>query len=903
MTKNKLFLVDALAMIYRAHFAFLKNPRVNSKGQNISAIFGFMNSLLEILEKEKPSHIAVAFDSYEPTARSESYTDYKANRDKQPEDITFAIPVIKQILTAMNIPVLELAGYEADDLIATISEQVPPESFNVYMFTPDKDYAQLVRDHVFLYKPGNKDKGNEIWDTARVLKEFNIKRIDQVIEIQGLMGDAVDNIPGIPGVGPKTAQQLIAEYDHIENLLQNKDKLKGKLKELVGQYGEQALMSRELARLLRDAPLTFDEASCKLQEWNSEQLEAVFAELEFKALSKRMLGKETVKQVVPVEGQLSFTFDNTSRLQESEILTVSIADFTEEQLQNIKSNIEKAGRISFSFSHDLNDPYQCRIQAFAFSYSGKESYTIAFGKEESKTQHFFHHFKQILENQTLKKYGYNLKFAYLALKKYNIQLAGPLMDAEIMHYIIDPESSHEYNRLCETYLQKSIPVQNTLFNVESINVLAAKAIYNLELGEVLMQKIEAQGMKELYDQIEGPLIEVLANMEYAGVRINEDELAVMSKQMREEMDLLEKKVFLLSGISFNINSPQQLGHVLFDKLHLDPNAKKTKKGGQYSTNEEVLQKLAEKHEIARVMLEYRGLQKLKSTYIDALPLMVNKSSGMIHTSYEQAVTSTGRLSSKNPNLQNIPVRTDRGRQIRKAFIAREHNRKIISADYSQIELRVIAHMSEDTNMMVAFRNNIDIHTATAARVFKVTLDQVSPEMRRKAKEVNFGIIYGISAWGLSQRLNISRTEATEIIDQYYHSYPDILAYIQFCIDKARKTFYAETLFKRRRYLRDINSRNAMQRSFAERNAINAPVQGSAADIIKIAMIRINQHIKEEKLNSRMIMQVHDELVFDVVHDEIDIMTKLIRSGMENAAALKVPLIVDMGIADNWLDAH
>ena len=904
MTKKKLFLIDAMALIYRAHFAFIKNPRINSKGFNTSAIFGFMNSLLEILEREKPTHIAVAFDSHEAGVRTESFSEYKANRDKQPEDISMSIPLIRNILEAMQIRVIEIPGYEADDIIATITEQVSPDSFEVFMFTPDKDYAQLVKEHVFLYKPGSRGNADEIWNIERVLKEFEIKRVDQVIEIQGLMGDAVDNIPGIPGIGPKTARQLISDFDHIENLLQNTDKLKGKIKEQVGKYGQQAIMSRELARLIKDVPVAFYEEEFKLKNnWQMDVLEAIFADLEFRALGKRLLGKEPDTKASSSEGQLSFDFGENVKTDDIIIENFEETEIKDLNIAKMKEEILRGGRFAIAFAFNHNDPYYAQINAVSVAVSNTEVYTLSFKNDEHRCQLFLGEFKDVLESKELKKYGYDLKFAGIVLRRYGIKLRAQLNDSLIMHYIIDPESSHDYSRICETYLGKRVREEVSLFGSNSADSMGEKAINYLMLGDILMEKIESLGMKALHDAIESPLIEVLIDMEYTGVRINEGALGLMSKELGEELSVLEKEIITLAGISFNVNSPQQLGNVLFERLQLDPKAKKTKKGGQFSTSEDVLQKLAEKHSIAKIVLEYRVMQKLRSTYLEALPQLINKETGMIHTTYDQANTATGRLSSRNPNLQNIPIRTERGRLVREAFIPREHDSIIVSADYSQIELRVVAHMSEDENMIEAFRNNLDIHTATAARVFRVGIEDVTADMRRKAKEVNFGIIYGISSWGLSQRLNIPKNEAAIIIDQYYKSYPGVLAFIQICIDKARQNLYAETLLKRRRYLRDINSRNAMQRAFAERNAINAPVQGSAADIIKIAMINIHEDIKARNLKSVMIMQVHDELVFDVKKDEVEVLTALIKDKMENAIAMKVPLVVELGKGGNWLEAH
>ncbi|HPD66161.1 MAG TPA: DNA polymerase I [Bacteroidia bacterium] len=889
--KKKIFLIDSLALIYRAHFAFINNPRINSKGQNTSAIFGFVNSLLEIIEKEKPTHIAAAFDSYEPTVRHEDFTAYKANRDKQPEDITFAIPVIKQILQAMNIAVLEMPGYEADDIIATLVKQADRVNSRVYMVTPDKDYSQLVDDHIFIYKPGRGSKEVEIWDTQRVLKEFGIEKVEQVIDIQSLTGDAVDNIPGVPGIGPKTAQSLINQYGSLENLLAHTHELKGKIKENLETYAEQARISYQLAKLMTDAPVILDEKAFAVKEWDKSRLEEIFGELEFKNLSRRMLGKEPEiksKEGIEVQGDLFTTYPNHQSPSMIQIIHVHTGD---KETEHIRFLLKKSKFLSLAIQYTDDKLFTSEIKAFAVSFNQEKAYLFDY-QEETKEM-----LQEILSAQDITLIAYDFKKDIMLLKSNGLEFNGFLFDNLIAHYLIDSESSHDFNRLCENYLHHQF-----VSGSHPADDPGQFAFLNIKLYELFSKEIEEK-YHHLFHSIEIPLVSVLAEMEYHGVKISSEILAALSAELQNELKALEEKVFRLCGMSFNLNSPQQLGHVLFNVLKLDPDAKKTKKSGQFSTNEEVLTRLAEKHEIAGVILEYREIQKLKSTYSDALPGLVNPVSGMIHTSYEQAVASTGRLSSRNPNLQNIPVRTERGRLIRKAFIPRQPERLILSADYSQIELRVVAHVSNDEAMIEAFRTGKDIHTSTAAKVFGVKSEEVNSDMRRKAKEVNFGIIYGISSWGLAQRLGISKKEASEIIDNYFKSFPGIKNYMQESIEKARKSGYAETLFGRRRYLRDINSVNAMQRAFAERNAINAPVQGTAADIIKLAMIKIHDTFKKEKLKSLMIMQVHDELVFDVIQDEYEVVTELVREGMENVVRLKVPLIVDIGKGMNWLDAH
>jgi len=892
---KRVFLVDALALIYRAHYAFINNPRINSKGQNTSAIFGFINSILDLIEKEKPTHIAVAFDSYEPTVRHEDFSEYKANRDKQPEDISYAIPVIKQLLFAMKIPVLEIPGYEADDIIATLSKKIPKDLTQVFMFTPDKDYAQLVNEDVFILKPSKAGNPPELWDTEKVINEFGIKSPEQVIDIQSLTGDAVDNIPGVPGIGPKTAQSLISEYTNLENLLKNTDKLKGKVKENLELYAEQARMSYQLAKLITDVPVEFDDEFYKTKEWDRNQLEVLFSELEFRNLGKRILGKEIeIKKGIPVEVQGDLFQNNELQINIKVSETTDYKQITsKKEFDELMFKISKSQRMSLKTITTSSNIFSAENEGVAISTLPTEAYFINF----KNSLEWADEYKKLIGNPDIKKIGYDLKTEILRAKSHNYLFDGVLFDNQIAHYLIDSDSTHEFSRLCQNYLFENLnPVS------ENWASLCREADYNLRLYDIFRNDIDKL-YPELYYSLESPLIQVLAQMEYNGVKIDSSVLSEFSKEIQQELKVLESKIFNISGISFNVNSPQQLGHVLFNLMKLDPDAKKTKKSGQYSTGEEVLVKLAEKHEIARLIMDYRELQKLKSTYLDALPQIVNPESGLIHTSYEQAVASTGRLSSRNPNLQNIPIRTERGRQTRKAFIPRKTDNLIISADYSQIELRVVAHFSGDEAMKEAFINRQDIHTSTAAKVFGVNHHEVTPEMRRKAKEVNFGIIYGISSWGLSQRLGISKKESAEIIEQYFKSFPGIKKFMDESIEKAREKGFAETFTGRRRYLRDINSRNAMQRSFAERNAINAPVQGSAADIIKLAMLKLHHAFEVNKLQSKMIMQVHDELVFDVVPEEAEQVKNLVKVNMENASAFEVPLLVDIGSGKNWLEAH
>jgi DNA polymerase-1 len=896
--KKKLFLVDAYAFIYRAHFAFIRNPRINSKGLNTSAIFGFVNSLLEILEKEKPTHIAVAFDSKGPTVRVADFTEYKANREKQPDEITVSIPIIKKILDALKITMLEVPGYEADDIVATISKKAQKDEYDVFMYTPDKDYAQLVTDNVFLYKPSRKDKPSEIWDVQKVLDEFGIKRTEQVIEIQGLMGDSVDNIPGVPGIGPKTAQKLIAEFDNIENLLANTDKLKGKIKESLENNAENARISRQLAELITDAPVEIEEEKFIRQQPDEELLEQIFAELEFRNLSKRIFGREAKKtekkeikeEVADLFSGIQEEKEEVKSLSELEIDYKEITEF--EEVKGLFSN-NKTLAVYFDFSS--NDYFSASLKSIAIAIQKNQAFY--FKTQEIDIQKIAELFT---ENHEV--YGYDLKFPILFFKNAGFEINPEIFDVQLAHYIIDSENKHDLDLISEIYLNyQTSQSQQDASEIKDFHCEKADVIF--QFAEVFQKEIDENKFNEVFEKVEQPLTQVLADMEFAGVKVDKKVLNDYSKELEEDLNKVEKEIHKISGVSFNVNSAQQLGHVLFEIMKLDPKAKKTKKSKQYSTSEDVLVKLKDKHEIANLVLDYRGIQKLKSTYIDALPQLINEKTGKIHTTFDQVVAATGRLSSKNPNLQNIPIRTERGRYTRKAFIPTSIENTLISADYSQIELRVIAHTSQDENMVEAFNDNLDIHTATAARVFKVGLEDVNSDMRRKAKEVNFGIIYGISSWGLAQRLGIPRSEGAEIKENYFKSYPKIKEYIDACIQQAREKGYAETIFGRRRYLRDIDSKSSMQRSFAERNAVNAPIQGSAADLIKLAMIDIFNEFSEKQLKSKMILQVHDELIFDVYKPELEKVQEIVKNKMENVHPLSVPLIIDMGSGNNWFEAH
>jgi DNA polymerase-1 len=934
---HKLFLLDAFALIYRAHFAFSKAPRITSKGLNTSAVFGFTNTLLEVLQKEKPTHIGVAFDTSAPTFRHTAYTEYKSQRQAQPEDITLAIPYVKKLVKAFGIPVLMLDGYEADDVIGTIAKRAAREGFEVFMMTPDKDYGQLVEEHVYLYKPSFMGKGIEIMGVPEVLARWGIKRIDQVVDMLGLQGDAVDNIPGIPGVGEKTAQKLIEEYDTIENLIANADKLKGKQKENVLQHAQQALLSKQLATIDINVPVPFEAEELRCSDPNKEELIHLLDELEFRTIKKRIFGEETpavpatTKQFASKSmGQtsLSFELDFDPALVTEEkpiesnrenIHTVvhqyHVID-TPELRQMLIEHLSRQDEFCFDTETDNLDATEANLVGLAFSYYKNEAYYIPIPPDQKEAQAIIDEFKPLLENPAIGKVGQNMKYDIIVLKNYGVAVNGKIFDTMLAHYLIEPDMRHNINILAETYLNYTmVPIESLIgkkgksqsnmseVEIEKIAEYAGEdADITLQLKEVFVPMLKENKMDKLFHEVENPLVPVLASMEKNGVKVDTAALSELSKTLEIDMKMREDKIFELAGVPFNIGSPKQLGEVLFDRMKLDPKAKKTKTG-QYATGEDILSKLEADHEIISHILDYRELQKLKSTYIDALPALISFRDGRIHTSFNQAVTATGRLSSTNPNLQNIPIRTERGKEIRKAFVPHSGEYTILSADYSQIELRIMASFSKDQTMIEAFQQGIDIHTSTASKVFKVPLSDVTGDMRRKAKTINFGIIYGISAFGLGARLNISRKEAAEIIEAYFEQFPAVKKYMDDSIQKARECEYAETLLGRRRYLRDINSRNMTDRGFAERNAINAPIQGTAADMIKLAMIRIHDWLTKEKLQSKMILQVHDELVFDAHKGEIDLLQKTVEEIMKHALPLEVPMEIGLGTGNNWLEAH
>lgn len=898
---------------------------------------GFTNTLLDVLNNQKPTHIAVVFDTEAPTNRHIEFEAYKAQRQKMPEDLAASIPYIFRLIEGFNIPIITKDGYEADDIIGTLAKEGEKKDFTVYCMTPDKDFGQLVSDNIFIYKPARMGNGAETLGIPEILEKWEINHVHEVIDILGLWGDAVDNIPGIPGIGEKTAKKLIQEFGSIENLITNTDKLKGKLKENVENHAEQGLISKKLATILLDVPVEFDEKSLELEKPNKELLEPLFVELEFRTLGKRVFGDDfsIVDGNAPKAGQMDlFSVHADGNLEGAKSVAAEApqepANYTNihntkhqySLLDTVDKQIEFAKRLSkeTSFCFDTEttglDALQAELVGFSFSINPFEAYYIPVSADQVEAQKTVEIFKPILEDEKILKIGQNLKYDILLLSRYGIDVKGEFFDTMLAHYLIDPDTRHNMDFLSETYLNYS-PVSITELigskgknqgnmrdvDVELVKEYAAEdADITLQLKNKLAPLLEETLTIDLARKVEFPLLKVLAEVERNGVKIDEETLFQFSKEIEKDVKQLEQQIYEKAGVNFNIASPKQLGEVLFDKLQLDPKAKKTKTG-QYKTGEDVLLALSNKSDIVKDILEFRQLQKLKSTYVDSLPTLVNPNTGLIHTSYNQAVAATGRLSSTNPNLQNIPIRTERGREVRKAFISRDKDWTLLSADYSQIELRIMAELSQDVNMLEAFKQGLDIHRATAARVYGVELDEVNADMRRNAKAVNFGIIYGQSAFGLSQNLGISRKEAAEIIDQYFAQYTGIRKYMGEVIEFAKENGYVETILKRRRYLRDINSANMTVRGFAERNAINAPIQGSAADLIKIAMIHIQQDIQEKGLQGKMIMQVHDELVFDVPNEEIDTFKEIIANRMKNAIELQVPIEIEIGAGRNWLEAH
>ena len=898
-----------MALIYRAHFAFSKNPIVNSKGVNTSAVYGFLNTLLELINKEKPTHFAVAFDTKAPTFRSEIFTEYKANRERQPEDIQVAIPIIKKFLNNLNIQIVEKDGFEADDVIGTLSYEISQEkNTKVFMMTPDKDFAQLVKENVFLYKPAFMGRGVDILGVDEVLKKFQIERVDQVIDFLGLQGDSVDNIPGVPGVGPKTAQKLLKEYGDIEGIIENKDKIKGSVGVKIQENTQSALMSKELAIIKIDVPLSINLSDLKIKKANSKDLNSLLDEMEFRTIKNRMISSGILLEEEE-EGQLSFFNDDKSKKKKE----VKYSLITENKLDAFLTKLTSVKEICVDTETSSLNIQEAELAGIALSFKENEGYYIP---TLENTETILNKIKLFLENPEVKIIGHNLKYDIQILRKFGINISKNVFDTMLAHYLINPESSHKLDVLSENYLNhKCIPIEELIgkpgVNQKKMTDLEPQEVYyyacedadiSFTLKNILEKELKKLKLSNLFYDVELPLMHVLSDIENNGVKIDVPFLSEMAKKLSSYITETENKIFGIAGESFNIASPKQLGVILFDKLKIEENPKKTK-SGQYSTGEEILLKLSKKNKIVDLILEFREYKKLLSTYISALPEMVSPSDGLIHTDYAQAVTATGRLSSNKPNLQNIPIRTALGRETRSAFISRNDGDFILAADYSQIELRIIAAFSGDPEMISAFQNEKDIHSITASKVFNVPLNDVSSDMRRRAKEVNFGIIYGISPFGLSQNLDIPRSEAKEIIDSYFTEFKLVKEYMDNSIKKAKDKKYVETILGRRRYLRDIDSRNFTLRGFAERNAINSPIQGSAADIIKLAMIKISDWMEREQIKSKMIMQVHDELVFDVVKSEKDEMEKNIKKIMENVIKIDVPLTVEIGIGKTWLEAH
>lgn len=924
---KKLFLLDAYALIYRAHFAFSKNPRINSKGLNTGVMLGFTNAMLEIINKQKPTHIGVGFDTPKPTFRHEQFPEYKAHREATPEDIKIGVPYVKQIIESFNIPILEADGFEADDVIGTIAKKAAREGFEVFMMTPDKDFAQLVEEHIYLYKPAFMGNGVDIMGVSEVCAKWDIENVDQVRDILGLHGDASDNIPGIPGVGAKTAVKYLKAYGSIEGLLAHVDELKGKARENVENFGEQGLLSKDLATIRIDAPVEFNADSLIYSGPDEEKLVELFTELEFRTLLKRVFGQTASEPKVKRidNSQLSMFMSAGKDGGETEHPIKKLDVTTQEAKYHLIDTVEKALGLAeflaiqeeFCFDTETTniDPIDAELVGLSFSYVPGEAYYVPVGEKMEEVKAILDVFKSVFEDKEVIKIGQNLKYDILMLKKYGVEVRGGLFDTMIAHYLIDPDSRHNMDILAETYLNYSpIPISTliggkgkpkTMRDVditEIIDYAAEDADITLQLKEKLVEELNTDALKHLFYGVELPLVKVLTAVEFNGVRIDPEALNLMSVELRDESLKVQNRIYELAGEEFNIASPKQLGIILFEKLKLLDKPKKTKTG-QYATGEEILSRLEHAHEIAGKILEFRELQKLKSTYVDALPEMISDFDNRVHTSYSQTVAATGRLSSNNPNLQNIPIRTPKGREIRKAFIPTDDNHIIMSADYSQIELRIMAAFSEDKHMIDAFKAGRDIHATTASRIFKVPLEEVTSEMRGMAKSANFGIIYGISAFGLSQNLNIPRKEAGELIETYFNEFPAVKAYMDRVVNEARDDGYVSTILGRRRYLRDINSRNATMRGYSERNAINAPIQGSAADIIKVAMINIHQWMLENKVKSKMIMQVHDELVFDIPKDEKELMTKKVEQFMKEAIPMVVPMEVGIGFGKNWLEAH
>ena len=906
-SKKKLFLIDAYALIFRGYYAFIKNPRINSKGMDTSAIMGFMNSLLDLIKREKPDNLAVAFDKGGSSDRKEIFEEYKANRNETPDAIKIAVPYIQEILKAMQIPILIESGYEADDIIGTVAKNAEKNNYEVFMVTPDKDFAQLVSENIFMYRPARMGNGIEIWGVEEVQKKFEIIDPLQVIDFLGMMGDAVDNIPGLPGVGEKTAKKFLKEYGSMENLLRNTDKIKGKLKEKIEQNKEKGLLSKKLATIILDVPIEYDLKSFKFQNPDENKIKEIFSDLEFKRMTENFMKifsfeEESVGKVEIQRGVQYDLFNSPGELNEElkkddfskskHFYQIIQGDFGKNLLFN---KILKQKFVSVSlFSSEINK----NNFGISFTWNSHKSYYTQID-EDTKSIEFL---KSLFKKDDITIIGYDLKKTFKFLNQFNIKTNCQCFDTKIAHYLINPDIGHDFNILCETYLKFKTSFSKNSKTENPIELSMEKSDLNFQLIDFLTHDLENGGLVDLFKKLEMPLLKVLALMESNGIKINSTFLNKLSLEYNSELKIIEKNIFDLSNQSFNLASPKQLGEILFEKLKIIDNPKKTKTG-QYSTSEEVLSFLAKDHEIVSEVLKWRSLQKLINTYVDALPKQINENSLRIHTIFNQAVASTGRLSSNNPNLQNIPIRTSKGREIRKAFVCENNDYVMLAADYSQIELRVIASLSNDSNMISAFKNNEDIHSSTASKVFNVDIDDVTREQRSNAKTVNFGIIYGVSAFGLSNQTNLSRSESKDLIESYFLAYPELKNYIANQINFARENGFVETILGRKRYLKDINSRNQIVRGGAERNAVNAPVQGSAADIIKLAMVNISDKISGSNFKSKMLVQVHDELIFEIYKPELEEMRKLIQQEMESAYSLNIPLAVDIGLGDNWYEAH
>ena len=926
MTGNKkLFLLDAYALIYRAYYAFIHNPVITSKGLNTSAIYGFVNTLNDVIKNQAPSHIAVVFDPPSPTFRHKMYKEYKANREATPEDIKKSVPYIKKVISAYNIPILEVEGYEADDTIGTIAKKAEKKGFKVYMMTPDKDFAQLVSDNIFIYKPGRGGAKAVIWDKAKVKENFLVDRPEQVIEVLALWGDASDNVPGAPGIGEKTSKKLIAKFGGIDEIFKNIEQFKGKQKENLIEYREQIELSRKLIEIPLDVPVDFDEKAMKSKDPDKEKLREIFQELEFKSFLFRLNnGVEIpVKKTEIVEQGSLFSGPDTGIVNTNNIRknikstphNYILVDTPEKQ-KTLINKLNEQNRFCFDTETTGLDTIKDELIGISFCCESHEAYWVPVDEDKKKSEKVLEKFKPVFENENIEKIGQNLKFDIKVLWKRGIIVKGTLFDTMIAHYLIKPEGKHGLNDLAEDYLNYTPVKIEELIGVKGKNQVNMRSVLQekikeyaaedadltWQVKEILEKELKEKHLETLAGKIEMPLIYVLCDMEMKGFKVNVDVLKKYSAILKVELLDIKNRIYKLAGMEFNISSPKQLGEILFTKLKIDSKAKKTKTG-QYSTSEDVLQRLVNKHEIVSKVLEFRSVSKLLSTYVEKLPELKNSVTGKIHSSFNQTITATGRLSSNNPNLQNIPIREERGREIRKAFVPSDLQHILISADYSQIELRIMAHMSGDKNMIDAFNTGEDIHVSTAAKIQGISPGDVTKEMRGRAKTANFGIIYGISAFGLSRRMNLSVSEAKEFIEEYFRTYPGVKKYMDKSIERAREKGYVQTIMGRKRYLPDILSRNSVVRGFAERNAINAPIQGSAADIIKIAMINIHKKIEEKQLKAGMILQVHDELVFDVPEKEIDMLSDIVVSEMQNAVKLDVPLTVDWGMGRNWLEAH